>query len=172
VPAGPVKAARAGSVRDRWNRRQPQGGGARSLPHRPLSSLSRASPPCQAEGAGSSPLSSIRCKKHNDAPAKERPFRSDRSVRKCVSYEPFVLDVGVAVRPRPSVDYLLPSCGSLENLNDRIWCGSSLCSRRIRCTVVGEMPDAAAIGACSSALSRPGDGSGIVASTGWSPGEA
>jgi len=93
-------------------------------------------------------------------------------VRKCVSYEPFVLDVGVAVRPRPSVDYLLPSCGSLENLNDRILCGLSLCSRRIRCTVVGEMPDVAAIWCMLKCLVPPGDGSGIVASTRWSPGES
>src|SRR5207245_5899381 len=36
------------------------------------------------------------------------------------------------------------SCGSLENLNERTWCGLSLCSRQIRCTVVGETPVAAA----------------------------
>jgi hypothetical protein len=42
-------------------------------------------------------------------------------------------------RPTTSIIFSV-SWGSLENLNDRIWWGLSLCSRQIRCTVVGEIP--------------------------------
>ena len=50
----------------------------------------------------------------------------------------------VQVQARPRRSPSPPAAGSLENLNERTWCGLSLCSRQIRCTVVGEIPVASA----------------------------
>ena len=55
----------------------------------------------------------------------------------------------------------------MENLNERTWWGLSLCSFQIRCTVVGEIPVAAASRRTLQCVVPSGGGSSVLASTRW-----